>query len=228
MSDRYRARAGGTTVVRPVGTPGLDAGEQAAARRESLLDQLVAKVVVERGDAVVGEPGSGGAEHRHVLPGGAERLAVAHQLAGHVAPGVVGAPTLELVDGHRVGVVEHVDLLELRGGAELRRHHVEGDVAVRHDPGIALADAGRLDDDQVVGGPTGSDHVREMLGDLGASAARGQRAEVHAAEVDRVHPDPVAEQRAAALAPGRIDGDDRDPQLALLVGAEPAQQLIGE
>ena len=30
---------------------------------------------------------------------------------------------IELVDGHEIGEVEHVDLLELAGGAELRRHH---------------------------------------------------------------------------------------------------------
>jgi hypothetical protein len=70
-------------------------------------------VLVERGDPLVVEGRGGRAEHRHVLPGGTELLAVAHELAPHVAPGVLGAAPLELVDRDGVGEVEHVDLLEL-------------------------------------------------------------------------------------------------------------------
>ena len=39
--------------------------------------------------------------------------------------GVLAAAPLELVDRDHVGEVEHVDLLQLRRGAELRRHHVQ-------------------------------------------------------------------------------------------------------
>ncbi len=84
-----------------------------------------AQVLVERGDAVVVEARGDRAEHRHVLPRRAERLAVAHELAADVAAGVLGAAALELVDRDDVGEVEHVDLLELGRGAELGRHHVQ-------------------------------------------------------------------------------------------------------
>src|SRR5699024_3436496 len=46
--------------------------------------------------------------------------------------------------------------------------------------------------------------------------------------VERVGPDAVTQQGAAALAPGRVDRDDRDPELVLLVHAEAAYELVGE
>ena len=68
---------------------------------------------------------------------------------------------------------------------------------------------------------------------LGDRASGGHRAEVDLVAVvagcrRAVHPDPVAEQRAAAAPPGRVDREDRDAQLVLLVDAEPADQLVGE
>ena len=80
------------------------------------------------------------------------------------------APALELVDGHHVGEVEHVDLLELRGRAELGCHHVQRDVGEVDDGGVALADARCLHDHQVEpGGPAGGDDVLEAVGQLAPS-----------------------------------------------------------
>ena len=192
------------------------------------VGELGAEVLVERGDAVVVEGRGAGAEDRHVLRLLAEGAPVADQLATDVAQRVLGAAALELVDRDGVGEVEHVDLLQLRGGAELRRHHVERVVDERHDPGVALADAGRLDDDEVVaGGLHHVDHVGEVLGHL-VGAAGGQRAEEDAVAVEGVGADPVAEQRAATLAAGGVDGDHRDAELVLLVGAEAADDLVGQ
>ena len=206
----------------------LDGGQGALLGGQALLDQDAAQVLVERGDAVVVEGGGAGAEDRHLVGLLAERLAVAHQLAAHVAQRVLGAAALELVDGHGVGEVEHVDLLELAGGAELGRHHVHRGVDERHDRRVALADAGGLDDDQVEAGGLGDvDDVRQVVGQL-VGAAGGQGAEEHPVAVEAVHPDPVAEQRPAALAPGRVDGDHGHAQLVLLVDAEAAHQLVGE
>ena len=87
---------------------------------------------------------------------------------------------------------------------------------------------GRLDDHQVEAGRLErGDHVIEGLGQLLGAASR-QRPEVHLARVERVHADAVAEQRSAALAPRRVDGDDSHPQLVLLVEPEPPQQLVGQ
>ncbi len=196
-----------------------------------MLGERVAQVLVQRCDAVVVEGRGARAEDRHVVRLGAEGLAVAHELAAHVAHRVGGAAALVLVDRDGVGEVEHVDLLELAGRAELRRHDVHRVVDEGDDRRVALADAGGLDEDEVVAGGLGDvDDRAEVLGDL-VRPAGGQAAEEDGAGTvvaDRVHPDAVAEQGAAALAARGVDGDDRDPQLVLLVDAEAAHELVGE
>ncbi len=96
--------------------------------------------------AVVVEAAGHGAEDRHLLGPPVEGGAVALHLLGDVAQRVGGAAAVELVDGDELGEVEHVDLLELAGGAELGRHHVHRHVDHRHDRRVALADARGLDD----------------------------------------------------------------------------------
>ncbi len=206
----------------------VDGGQHPLGDGEALAGQLRAQLLVEGRDAVVVEGGRRGAEDGHVLGLLPERLAVAHHLPADVAQGVHRTTTLELVDGDDVGEVEHVDLLELARRAELGRHHVEVDVGVRGDGGVALTDAGRLDDDEVVaGGLEDRHHVVEGLGHL-APAPGGQAAEVHAVAVEAVHPDPVAEQRPATAAAGGVDGDAGDAQLVLLVDPQPPDELVGE
>ena len=206
----------------------LEAGEDPGPGREALGHQQVEEVVVEVRDAIVGEARGRGAEDRHVLPRRSEGLPVAHELPCDIAAGVLRAAALELVDGDRVGEVQHVDLLELRRGTELRGHHVERGVDEGHDPGIALADAGGLDDDEVVRRLAQRDDVAEVLGDLRSGSPRRERPEHDGPQVDGVHADAVAQERAAALAPSGVDGDDGDAELALLVGAEAAEQLVGQ
>ena len=67
----------------------------------------------------------------------------------------------------------------------------------------------------------------DVLGEFAGAAGR-QRAEEHVLAVQGVHPDPVAEQRAAAAPPRRVDREHRDPELVLLVGAEAADQFVGQ
>jgi len=76
--------------------------------------------------------------------------------------------------------------------------------------GVALADAGSLDHDQVeTGDLAGGDHVRQRLRDFGAGFARGQRAHEHTRltvpRTDRIHADAVAQQCAAGFAARRVD-----------------------
>ena len=101
-----------------------------------------------------------------------------------------------------------------RGGAELRRHHVErrrrrtATIA-----GVALADAGRLDDHQVeAGGLARARSTSSRCSGTSPPAARvaSERKNDAGRRVERVHPDAVAEQRAAAAAPGRVDGEHGD------------------
>ena len=106
-------------------------------------------------------------------------FAVAGQLPAHLPQGVLAAAALELVDRHRSGEVEHVDLLQLGGGAELRRHHVEGEVDVWDHGGVPLADARRLHDDEVeAGGLAGRDGLVETGGQLGPRAPGGEGPEI--------------------------------------------------
>ena len=159
----------------------------------------------------------------------AEQLLVPLHLLAHVAQRVLGAAAVELVDRDEIGEVEHVDLLELARGAELRRHHVERGVDERHDGGVALPDAGGLDDDEVVaGGLARGDRVADRRRQLAAGVARRERAHEDVRPVDRVHADAVAEQRAAGLAARRIDRQDGDLHCVALVEAEAAHQLVGE
>ncbi len=210
------------------GVADVDDGQHALLERQPGLGQAGAQVLVERGDAVVVEGRGAGAEDRHVLGPLAERSAVADQLATHVAQRVHRAAALELVDRDGVGEVEHVDLLQLRRGAELRRHHVERGVDVGDDARVALPDAGGLDDDEVeAAGLHDVDHVGEVLGDLVGATGR-ERAEEDPVAVEGVGADPVAEQRAAAATAGRVDREDRDPQLVLLVEPEAAYELVGQ
>ena len=202
--------------------------ENPVVHREAVVAEHPGDVVVERGDAVVVERGRGRAEHRHVVRLLIERLAVADELSADVAQGILGSASLELVDGDDIGEVEHVDLLQLRRGTELRRHHVHRAVDERDDAGVALADARGLDDDEVeAGGLQHSDDVIEVVRVL-VAAAGGQRPEVDAVAVQGIHPDAVTEQRAATLASRRVDGEHGDAELVLLVGAEPADELVGE
>ncbi len=213
-----RARRGRHAVDR---RQGARPGSQAARV------QGVQQAVVERGHTVVVEVGCDRAVDRHVLGPLREGLAAALDLLAHVAQRVPRAPAVELVDRDEVGEVQHVDLLELAGGAELRRHDVERAVDLRDDAGVALADARGLDDDQAEAGRlAGGDDVGQAGRGLALRAAGGERAHVDLRAVDRIHADAVAEQRAAALAFRGVDGDQRDAPLGI-VEAEAAHQLVG-
>ena len=202
--------------------------QSAAPVAEAPLPQEVEQVTVERGDAIVVELGGDGAEDRHLLGRPVEGLAVAHELLSHVAQRVVGAVAVELVDRDDVGEVEHVDLLELARRAELRRHDIDRGVDQRHDRGVALADTGGFHQHEVEPGQlAGGDDLAEIAGDLALRPARRQRAHVDARARDRVHADAVAQQRAAAAPPRRIDREDGDGDVRP-VGAEAAHDFVAE
>ena len=196
---------------------------------EALRRELRGQRLVERRHAVVVEVGRDRPVHGHLVDRRLEESAVALHLLAHVAQRVLRAPAVELVDRDEIGEVQHVDLLELRGGAELGRHHVERDVDQRGDRRVALADPRRLHDDEVEAGDLArGDHVGQRLADLAAGLAGGERAHVDVRMLDRVHPDAITQQRAPRLPPRRVDRDDREPQPVLVVEPEAAHDLVGE
>ncbi len=96
-----------------------------------------------------------------------------------------------------------------------------------------MADARGLDDDEVEArGLAGEHDLGQRLADLAAEVARGQRAHEDARPArpgaDGVHADAVAQQRAAALAPARVDADQGHAQRIALVQAQAADELVGE
>ena len=122
-----RAPAGRWRWPRRRRAPG-DRGQDPGADLQPEAGQPVPEMLVEGGDAVVGEAGGDRAEHGKILEGNAGMLPGPGQLAADVPQGVLAAPALELVDGDGVGEVEHVDLLELGRRPELRGHHVQGQI----------------------------------------------------------------------------------------------------
>ena len=185
--------------------------------------------MVECGQAIVIEAGCHGAIHGHLVHRCGERLPVALHLLADIAEGVFRPLAVELVDGDEIGEIEHVDLLQLALCAKLRRHHVQRGVDQRHNSRIALADAGRFDDDQVeLRHAAGVDHPGEIAGHLASGVAGRHRAHEDIRVVDGVHADAVAEQRTAGLAAGRIDRDDGDFKPVALSQPETPHQLVGQ
>ena len=206
----------------------VDQWQRARSDGEAALSQVPLEELEQGGDAVIREACRRCAVHRHVLPRGSECLAVANELASHVATSVLSPAAFELVDRYGIGEVEHVDLLELRCRTELRSHDIKREVDEGNDPCVALADARGFNDDEIVGCLAHGDDVGKVVGNLRAGTTSGQRSEVDRAKIDGVHADAVAQKCTATLATSGIHSDDRDGQLALLVDPEAAQQFIGE
>ena len=151
---------------------------------------------------------------RHFFVGQLERDAVALPLLAHVAQRVFGAALVVLVQHDEFGEVDHVDLLELARRAVVARHDVHWKVDQIDDFRIGLADAGRLDDDEVVALPFEKrDAVLEHDRSRRVLAARRHRAHEHALAAQRSHADAIAEQRAAGSPACRIDRQHRDAHL---------------
>ena len=208
-------------------------GQTAGTDRQAHLGQAAPQGLVQRGHAVVVEARGHGAEDRHLFGRRGPGFLVALELLGHIAQRVGRTLAVELVDGHELGEIQHVDLLELAGGTELGRHDIHGHVHQRHDGRIALADARGLDHDQVeAGGLADGNHVGQGGGNFRAEIARGQTAHEDtgpfAPGPDRVHADAVTQQGSAALAPARVNGDQGHAQLVTLIEAQAADQFVGE
>jgi hypothetical protein len=197
--------------------------------RQAELKQTRQHRLIKRGDAVVVEARSHGAEDRHFRGTLTEGLVVALILLAHVAQGVIGALAVEFVDGHEIGEIEHVDLLELRRGAELGRHHIQRGVDQRHDGRVALTNPRGFDDHQIEAGQlAGGEHFGQGGRELGARVTRRQRAHVDVRMLDGVHPDAVAEQRTTGTLARGVDGNDRQLDAVALVEPEAAHQFVGQ
>ena len=153
---------------------------------------------------------------------------VAPPLLAHIAQRVLGTAPLEFVEDHDLGEVEHVDLLELARRAVLAGHDIDRQVDMIDDLGVALADAGGLDDDQIEPRQLveRDDIVEHRRGGEVAAPGR-ERTHVDVRRREAVHADAIAEQRPARATAGRVDRHHGD----LCIGEVPheaLQQLVVE
>ncbi len=182
VAGAYRGHDGGL-----VGAVAHRHHRQAAlGHRQAQFGQPGFERLVQRSHAVVVEAGGHGAKHRHLVGGGGPGLLVALHLLGHIAQRIRGTLAVKLVDGDKLGKVQHVDLFQLAGRAKLGRHHVHGHINVRHDGRIALADAGGFHDHQVEPRHfAGGNYLGQRGGNFAAEIAGGQAAHENALPVCR-------------------------------------------
>ena len=180
-------------------------GEVCAGTFHHLVDDSA----VQRVGARVVELRGNGAVYRQILVCRLPELVVAAVLFLHVTHRIEGPTLVKLVDGHDVRKVQHVDLLELCGGAKFRSHYIERGIAVVQDLGVALANAGGLQDDHVeLRGFEDVQCFAHMLAQGQVALACGQRAHIHPFAADAVHADAVAQQCATGATLGGIHRDD--------------------
>ena len=185
-----------------------------------------AQVGEHPGHARVVELAGDGRVDRHVLVFHSERGAVALPLLAHVAQRVFGTALVELVEHDQFGEVDHVDLLQLAGGAVVAGHHVHREVDQVDDLRIALADAGGLHDHQVVRLALQEiDAVVQHDAGGGVLAARGHRTHVDAVAAQRIHADAIAQQRTAGTTARGIDREHGNAHFGERV-QEAQQQLV--
>ena len=133
--------------------------------------------MVERCHTVVVKAGRHSAKNWHVFSRSIPRFFVALHLFGDIAQGIARAFAVEFVDRYKLGKVEHVDFFELAGSAKFRRHHIHGNVNMRNDGSVALANARCFDNDQVKAcALCCGQYVGQGGADFATKVARGQTA----------------------------------------------------
>src|SRR5579859_1144637 len=166
-------------------------------RQLQLRLQEAAHVDEHPSDARIVELAGDGGIYRHLLVRHLEGGAIALPLLTHVAQRILGAAAVELVQDHQFRVVQHVDLLELTGGAVVAGHDVDWEIDEIDDLGIGLTDAGGLHDDQVIALAAQEPHaVVQHLVDGGVLAASSHGTHEHPLGTQRVHADAITQQRA--------------------------------
>ena len=213
------------------GSPRLIAAARAAAQRQRQAErnQLGQHALIERGHTIIVETRGLRAEDRHLVGCGGPELAIALVLLADIAQGIERALAIELVDGHEIGEIEHVNFFELAGRTKLGGHDIERGIDQRHDRGIALTDARGLDHDQIKARHlAGGDHIGQRLADLAAGIAGGERAHEDIGMVDGIHANAIAKQGPARLASRGVDRNDRDAKRIVLIETQATHQLVGQ
>ena len=183
----------------------------------------------KRGYAFIVKAGGNGGKDRHLFGRCGKGGLIALILLAHIAQGIFSAAAVKLVDGDKMGKIEHVDLFQLRGCPKFRGHHVQGYIHMGHNGGIALANTRGFDNDQVKAGKlAGRNHLGQGCGNFAACFAGGERAHENIGMLNGIHADAVAQKCASGPLAGGINADDGQFQGVFLIQAEAPHQLIGE
>ena len=139
----------------------------------------------------------------------------------------VGAVAVGLVDDVEVGYLHHAGLQRLDGISGLGNQGDGHGVGHAHDAQFGLAHADGFDYHHVVtGGVQGPGDALDDAGQAAGLPAGGDAADEDAGvEVVALHPDAVAQQRAAAEGAGGVNGDDAHP---FFLAAQQAGQLVND
>ena len=170
-------------------------------------------------DAAVGK---GADDDDARLPGIGRGAAAQAEHLAHLACRLLGERQVALADGEHVGNLERAGLQRLDVVAEPGRADDDPRVGERRDARLRLARADGLDDHPVEAGGIEAVDRRPRRARQPAELAAGGEGADEGIRMGAMlaHPDPVAEDGAAADRARRIEGDDRDPQAALQPGAE--------
>jgi len=175
---------------------GIDIRRPFPGREIEGRDKLPAQVAEHPVYAGVVELAGDRREDRNVLVRDRKLIVVAPPLLADVAQRILGAALVELVQHDQIGIVDHVDLLELARRAVLARHHVNGKIDQIDNLAVALPDPRRFDDHHVEAERLQEqDHVAQHFAGRQVLATGCHRAHVDTLVAQAVHANPVAEQR---------------------------------
>src|SRR5210317_1195896 len=112
-----------------------------------MFSKLPKQTLIEGSNTIVVELGSNGAVNRHCIWSPVEGTAIALHLLGYIPECILRSFAIKLVDSKHIGIIQHVDFLQLAGSTEFGSHHVQRGVYKRHDASVILANARRLYND---------------------------------------------------------------------------------
>ena len=118
------------------------------------------------------------------------------------------------IQNHQLRVIEHVNFLELAGGAIVTRHHVNRQVDQIHNFTVALSNSSGLDHDEIK--PQRLEKLNRVVeyftgGKVLPPCCHG--AHVDAVRAQTVHTNPITEQSAAGATPGGINRQNCDSHI---------------
>jgi hypothetical protein len=136
---------------------------------------------------------------------------IAFKLFAHIMKCIQRTTFIKFIDGDHIGIIEHVDLLQLGGGAVFRRHYIQAYIAIIKDAHIALSNPGRFQNNEIKGGFfTHIDGILYVFAQRYIALAGSEGAHISPGRMDTVHPDAVTQQGAPGFLFRGINRNNRN------------------